>query len=65
MLDDIGIGGQRLEMVNLSAGMGERFAEIARQITEKIRKLGPNPIRNMTRPLSEAAVQISKEQPLQ
>ena len=52
-------------MVNLSAGMGERFAEIARQITEKIRKLGPNPIRNMTRPLSEAAVQIPKEQPLQ
>jgi len=65
LLDDIGIGGQRLEMVNLSAGMGERFAEIARQITEKIRKLGPNPIRNLTRPMSEAAVQISKEQRLQ
>jgi len=65
MLDDIGIDGNRLEMVNLSAGMGERFAEIARQFTEKIRNLGPNPIRNMTRPLSEAAVQIPKEQRLQ
>jgi F420-non-reducing hydrogenase iron-sulfur subunit len=49
LLDEIGIGGERVEMVNLSAGMGERFAETARQITEKIRKLGPNPIRNITR----------------
>jgi coenzyme F420-reducing hydrogenase delta subunit len=49
LLDEIGIGGERVEMVNLSAGMGERFAETARQITEKIRKLGPNPIRNTTR----------------
>ena len=49
LLDEIGIGGERVEMVNLSAGMGERFAEMARQITEKIRKLGPNPIRNITR----------------
>lgn len=49
LLDEIGIGGERVEMVNLSAGMGERFAETARQITEKIRKLGPNPIRKITR----------------
>jgi F420-non-reducing hydrogenase iron-sulfur subunit len=49
LLDEIGIGGERVEMVNLSAGMGERFAETARQITERIRKLGPNPIRNITR----------------
>ena len=45
LLESIGIDGERVEMVNLSAGMGERFAEMARQITEKIRKLGPNPIR--------------------
>lgn len=62
LLADIGIEPERLEMVNISAGMGERFAEIARQMTEKIRNLGPSPIRNMTRPLSGAAVQISKEQ---
>ena len=53
LLDEIGLGGERLEMVNLSAGMGERFAETARQITEKIRKLGPNPIRRITRPTGE------------
>ena len=45
LLDEIGIGGERLEMVNLSAGMGERFAAMAAALTEKIRELGPNPIR--------------------
>jgi coenzyme F420-reducing hydrogenase delta subunit len=44
LLDEIGIGGERLEMVKMSAGMGDRFAEIAEQMTEKIRELGPNPI---------------------
>jgi F420-non-reducing hydrogenase iron-sulfur subunit len=44
LLDEIGIGGERLEMVLLSAGMGDRFAETAKNITEKIRKLGPSPI---------------------
>ena len=50
LLDDIGIGGERLEMVKMSAGMGDRFAEIAERITEKIRDLGPNPVKNATRP---------------
>jgi len=50
LLESVGVGGARLEMVNLSAGMGERFAEIAAAITEKIRKLGPNPVRHLTRP---------------
>ena len=49
LLDSIGVEGERVEMVNLSAGMGEGFAEMARQNTEKIRKLGPNPIGNITR----------------
>jgi coenzyme F420-reducing hydrogenase delta subunit len=44
LLDEIGIGGERLEMVKVSAGMGDRFADIAEQMTEKIRQMGPNPI---------------------
>lgn len=43
ILDDIGIGGERVEMFKMSAGMGERFAQIATDFTEKIRALGPNP----------------------
>jgi len=44
-LEEIGIEGDRLEMVNVSAGMGDRFAQTATEITEKIRALGPSPIR--------------------
>ena len=43
ILDDIGIGGERVELFLMSAGMGERFAQTASDFTEKIRKLGPNP----------------------
>ncbi len=45
ILEDAGIGGERLEMFNMSAAMGPRFAEVAREMTEKIRKLGPSPIK--------------------
>jgi len=45
ILDDIGIGGERVEMFKMSAGMGERFAQIATEFTEKIRALGPNPVK--------------------
>ena len=44
-LDEIGVGGERLEMVLMSAGMGEQFAAVATEITEKIRALGPSPIK--------------------
>lgn len=45
ILEKIGVGGERVAMYNLSAGQGPRFAEIAREMTEKIRQLGPSPIR--------------------
>lgn len=45
LLDEIGIGGKRLEMITMSAGMGLRFAQTAKEFTEKIRGLGPNPIK--------------------
>ena len=45
LLDEISIGGERLEMILMSAGMGERFAQTAHDFTEKIRQLGPNPAR--------------------
>lgn len=43
-LEEIGIEPERLKMVRMSAGMGERFAQVATEITEEIRKLGPSPI---------------------
>jgi F420-non-reducing hydrogenase iron-sulfur subunit len=44
LLEEIGLGGERVRMVNLSAAMGARFAEIAAEMAEKIRALGPNPV---------------------
>jgi F420-non-reducing hydrogenase iron-sulfur subunit len=43
LLEEVGLGGARLEMYNMSASQGQRFAEVAREMTEKVRKLGPNP----------------------
>ncbi len=43
-LEEIGIEPERLSMVTMSAGMGMRFAQIANEFTEQIRKLGPNPV---------------------
>jgi F420-non-reducing hydrogenase iron-sulfur subunit len=45
ILEKVGIGGERIAMYNLSAGQGPRFAEIAREMTEKIKQLGPSPLR--------------------
>jgi hypothetical protein len=43
LLEEIGLGGERVAMFNLSAAMGARFAEIATEMTEIIRALGRNP----------------------
>lgn len=45
ILDKIGIGGERVQMYNLSSGEGPRFAEVANEMTQKIMELGPNPIK--------------------
>jgi coenzyme F420-reducing hydrogenase delta subunit len=45
MLDDIGLGGERLDMYFVSGGQGATFAEAAEEMTERIRALGPNPIK--------------------
>ena len=45
LLDEIGMGGERVEMITMSAGMGERFAQTASDFTEKIRRLGPIPVK--------------------
>jgi F420-non-reducing hydrogenase iron-sulfur subunit len=45
-LDQIGLGGERVVMVNLSSAMGVQFAEVVTEITEKVRGLGPNPLKS-------------------
>jgi coenzyme F420-reducing hydrogenase delta subunit len=43
-LAEIGIEPERVRMFNLSSAMGPRFAEIATEMTEAVRALGPTPI---------------------
>ena len=45
ILDEVGVGGERLEMYNMSAAQGPRFVEVANEMNEKIKNLGPSPIK--------------------
>jgi F420-non-reducing hydrogenase iron-sulfur subunit len=45
LLDDVGLGGERLEIFFLSGGMGATFARHAEEMTERVRALGPNPLK--------------------
>ncbi|OEU47680.1 MAG: heterodisulfide reductase subunit MvhD [Desulfobacterales bacterium S3730MH5] len=44
LLGRIGIEEERVEMFNLSSAEGHRFAEIANEMTERIKALGPSPL---------------------
>ena len=55
LLEAIGIGGQRLEMYNLSAGEGTKFARFATEMVERVRGLGPNPVNTARRRRQGAA----------
>lgn len=41
LLEEVGIEAERIEMFNLSSAMGGRFVEIAEEMTERIKNLGP------------------------
>ncbi len=45
ILDVIGIGGERVQMYNLSSADGPLFAKFAAEMVERIQQAGPNPIR--------------------
>ncbi len=45
LLEEVGIEPERAQMYNLSAAEGQRFAQIAEEMTQKVRALGPSPIR--------------------
>ena len=45
ILDETRLGGERLEMFNLSASQAQRFVEVVNEMTTRIIKLGPSPIK--------------------
>ena len=46
LLAEVGLEPERLEIYFLSSAEGARFAEIATEVTERARQLGPNPLGN-------------------
>lgn len=44
VLASLGIEPERIAMYNMSSAQGPRFAEVAREFTERIRELGPSPV---------------------
>jgi coenzyme F420-reducing hydrogenase delta subunit len=49
LLEEVGIDGERVRMYNLSSGEGPTFAAYAKEMTEHIKKLGPNPLKKWSR----------------
>ena len=45
LLEEVGIEGDRVRMYNLTSGEGPTFAAYAKEMTDHIKALGPNPIK--------------------
>ena len=45
ILDRVGLGSKRLEMFFMSSSEAPRFVEVAREMTQRITELGPNPLK--------------------
>jgi len=45
LLEEIGIEGDRVEMFNIGASEAPKFAQACNEMTERAKKLGPNPIK--------------------
>ena len=59
ILEKIGMEPDRVAMYNLSAGEGPRFAEISREMTEKVKELGPSPIKRAKKALKTSKVEVA------
>jgi coenzyme F420-reducing hydrogenase delta subunit len=57
ILDDIGIGSERLEMFFMSGSQAQAFAASVDKMTDRIRELGPNPLKGKTLPDMELEVE--------
>lgn len=56
VLEEAGFDSRRLEMFNLSSAMGQTFADIVETMTQRVKELGPNPLRNTDRKVPEEIV---------
>jgi coenzyme F420-reducing hydrogenase delta subunit len=54
ILDDIGLGSERLDMFFMSGSQAQTFAKSVDQMTDRIRELGPNPLKG--EPIQETKI---------
>ncbi len=55
LLESIGVGKERVQMYNLSSGEGPLFAKYAIEMDQRIRALGPSPVRQAIQKQKQAA----------
>lgn len=61
ILDEIGLGGGRLEMFNLSSAEGPRFAQIATEMHQRVVKLGNSPLRRPRATVEAGVAELAKQ----
>ncbi|MFH2102724.1 MAG: hydrogenase iron-sulfur subunit [Chloroflexota bacterium] len=61
ILDEIGLGGDRLEMFFMSGSQAQAYANAAQRMTDHIRQVGPNPLKIANRDRKKTALSPEDE----
>ena len=62
LLNEVGLGEGRLEMAHIDASDAPLWAETVREMTDRIRAFGPNPIRSRRRREQGKEVNLEREE---
>ena len=60
LLAEVGIEPERVEIYNMSSAMGTEFARVATEFTDRVKQLGPNPLRRHDVSPHDAAREAAK-----
>lgn len=62
ILDEIGLGHERLDMFFMSGSQGQSFAMAAQTMVERVRRLGPNPLKRLAVQRDKLSAQTGREE---
>lgn len=62
LLEEIGLGKERLDMFFMSGSQGPTFAMAAQTMTERIRQLGPNPLKVQKEAIQSHTEEIEEDE---
>lgn len=62
ILDEVGLGGERLDMFFMSGSQAQAFAIAAKTMTDRIRALGPNPLKGKDEDGRKKAEEVEDEE---